>query len=340
MTRTTSPRPRRRARSAPASPGRWCSGAIGTASSSLFRAADRRRPARRPRGREPGASGPGSWPGVWLVFKIADITLWLERRPGAFLIADTPRPLLGLIALVAPARDRLRGRGRDPRHGDRHRDAPRSWRWSCCAAAIEPSFDLGEVKQIIIRGGPPRADRDVVLAGPERRHLHPLALRRPTPSSASTRSPRGSASSSPSCPRAFAMAMRPLRKSAAFQALRDQYGKPTAQGQLLGYFVLLCILAVLVMILVRRGPRRRAPPDAYADAAGADPVHRGRLRHAVALPDREPERRTSRTSGPCSSAAASAARWPSSGSRRRSLPRSASTRRRSGCWSASASRRR
>ena len=30
--------------------------------------------------------------GVWLVFKIADITLWLERRPSAFVVADTRGP--------------------------------------------------------------------------------------------------------------------------------------------------------------------------------------------------------------------------------------------------------
>ena len=39
--------------------------------------------------------------GALLVFKICDITLWLERRPGAFLIADTSRPLLGLVVLTA-----------------------------------------------------------------------------------------------------------------------------------------------------------------------------------------------------------------------------------------------
>ena len=43
------------------------------------------------------AAGRACSPGVWLVFKIADITLWLERRPGAFVVADTARPVLGLI---------------------------------------------------------------------------------------------------------------------------------------------------------------------------------------------------------------------------------------------------
>ena len=43
---------------------------------------------------------PGCSAGTLLVFKIADIVLWLERRPVAYLIADTSRPLLGLVALL------------------------------------------------------------------------------------------------------------------------------------------------------------------------------------------------------------------------------------------------
>ena len=53
---------------------------------------DRRRPARRPRGREPGRARRACSPARCCVFKICDITLWLERRPGAFLIADTVAP--------------------------------------------------------------------------------------------------------------------------------------------------------------------------------------------------------------------------------------------------------
>ena len=98
------------------------------------------------------------------------------------------------------------------------------------------------------------------------------------------------------------MGMRPLRKSAMWDAFQEQYGKQTAGGQLLAYFSLICILAVLAMVLGGQVLVDVAPP-AYADAAGADPVHGARLRDAGALPDREPERRPCRTSGRCSSAA-------------------------------------
>ena len=141
--------------------------------------------------------------GAMLVFKIADITLWLERRPAGVpdrrYVAAAARPR----GADRVPRHRLRGRGGDPRHPGRHRGRGhrrprpahrqlraelRHWR----GQADHPARSL------------PGADRDVVLADPERRHLHPLALRRATTSSASTTSPRGSASSSRSSHRASA----------------------------------------------------------------------------------------------------------------------------------------
>ena len=103
-------------------------------------------------------------------------------------------------------------------------------------------------------------------------------------------------------PQGFRMGMRPLRKSAMWDAFQDQYGKQTAGGQLLAYFCLICILAVLAMVLGGQvlvdagaaGVRRRRR---------ADPVHGARLRHAVALPDREPERQPAEQAAAGSSAA-------------------------------------
>ena len=74
-------------------------------------------------------------------------------------------------------------------------------------------------------------------------------------------------------PQGFRMGMRPLRKSAAFDAFKDQYGKATAQGQLLGYFCLVCILAVLIDGPVRRDPRRHRA-GCLRRRRRPDPVHR------------------------------------------------------------------
>ncbi len=206
--------------------------------------------------------------GVWLVFKIADITLWLERRPGAFVVADTARPVLGLAALTALLAS---GAGIE--------GAIIGTAIGTAVAAIvaivllrgsyEPSFDPAEVKQIVLRGGHrapivlsfwlvQNADVFILSRFISDTELGVYALA----------SRLGFVVSF--LPQGFRMAMRPLRKSAAFQAVRDQYGRATVQGQLLGYFTLLCIFAVLVMILGGE-VLVDAAPAAYAGAAGLIP---------------------------------------------------------------------
>jgi hypothetical protein len=72
-------------------------------------------------------------------------------------------------------------------------------------------------------------------------------------------------------PQGFRVSMRAIRRSPAYQAVRDQYGGATASGQLLGYFFLLCLTAVLAMVLAGELLVRVAPP-AYADAAPLIPL--------------------------------------------------------------------
>ncbi len=221
---------------------------------------------------DPEDSGLVVWAGVLaglsLVFKIADITLWLERRPGAFIITDTARPVLSLAVLAALLAT-----------GSGVEGAIVGTAIGTGVAAIvglvllrgsyEPSFDLGEVKQIAIRGAHrapivmsfwviQNADVFILSRFISDTDLGVYALA----------SRLGFVVSF--LPQGFRMAMRPLRKSAAFEAVRDQYGKATMQGQLLGYFTLLCIFAVLVMILGGEVLVDAAPP-AYAGAAGLIP---------------------------------------------------------------------
>ena len=217
---------------------------------------------------DPEAESAVAWAGVlagvWLVFKIADITLWLERRPGAFLIADTARPVLGLAALVAflAAGSGVEGAIIATAIGT---GVAAIVSMVLLKGSFEPSFDLGEVKQIIVRGGY-RApivmsfwivqNADIFILSRFVDHtelgIYSLASR------------LGFVVSF--LPQGFRMAMRPLRKSAIFDAFKDQYGKATAQGQLLAYFSLICILAVLAMVLGGQ-VLVDAAPDAYADAA-------------------------------------------------------------------------
>ena len=206
--------------------------------------------------------------GVWLVFKLADITLWLERRPGAFVIADTARPVLGLVAVLAflASGSGVEGAVIGTAIGTA---AAAAIAVVLLAGSFEPSLDLAEIKQIVLRGGY-RApivisfwtiqNADVFILS---RFLDPTEL-----GIYALASRLGFVVSF--LPQGFRVAMRPLRKSAAFMAVRDEYGKQTVQGQLLGYFTVLCIFAVLAMILGGAVLVELAP-ESYADAAALVP---------------------------------------------------------------------
>ena len=206
--------------------------------------------------------------GAWLVFKIADITLWLERRPGAFVVADTARPVLGLAARRAVL---AAGAGVE---GAIMATALGTGAAAICALVLlrgsfEPSLDPREVGQIIARGAH-RAP--IVLSFWTVQNADIFLLSRyidGTELGIYTLASRLGLVVS-LLPQGFRVGLRPLRKSAAFQAVREQYGKATAQGQLLGYFALLCIFAVLAMILAGE-VLVDAAPAAYAGAAGLIP---------------------------------------------------------------------
>ena len=207
--------------------------------------------------------------GALVVFKICDITLWLERRPSAFLICDTARPLLGLVVLTAFLAT-----------GSGVAGAMIGTIIGTAVAGVvglilltgsyERSFDIPEIWQIIKRGGY-RApivmsfwliqNADIFIlsrfVGHEELGVYHLASR------------LGFVVSF--LPQGFRMGMRPMRKSAAYDAFKEQYGKATAGGQMLAYFTLICILAVLWMVLLGQvlvdvvGPK-------YANAASLIPL--------------------------------------------------------------------
>ncbi|MFI5121834.1 MAG: lipopolysaccharide biosynthesis protein [Vicinamibacteria bacterium] len=206
--------------------------------------------------------------GAMLVFKICDITLWLERRPGAYLIADTGRPLLGLAFLTVFLAT-----------GSGVEGAILGTLIGTAAAGIvgvillvgsfEPNFDLGEIKQIILRG---RYRAPIVMSFWLIQNADIFILSRFVDHTElgvyHLASRLGVVVAF--LPQGFRMGMRPLRKSAMWDAFQEQYGKQTAGGQLLAYFSLICILAVLAMVLAGQVLVDAAPP-AYADAASLIP---------------------------------------------------------------------
>lgn len=207
--------------------------------------------------------------GAMLVFKICDITLWLERRPVAFLIEDTSRPVLGLIVLTAflAAGSGVEGALIGTLIGTVIAGlVGLALLWG----SFEPNFELAEIKQIILRG---RYRAPIVLSFWLVQNADIFILSRFVDHTElgiySLASRLGFVVSF--LPQGFRMALRPLRKSAIWDAFHDQYGKRTAGGQLLAYFCLVCILAILLMILYGEILVEIAP-DAYAAAASLIPL--------------------------------------------------------------------
>jgi O-antigen/teichoic acid export membrane protein len=206
--------------------------------------------------------------GAMLVFKICDITLWLERRSSAYLIADTSRPLLGLVTLTAflAAGSGVEGAMIGTLVGTAIAGIVGL---ILLSGSFEPNFDLSEIKQIILRG---RYRAPIVMSFWLIQNADIFILSRFVDHTElgiySLASRLGFVVSF--LPQGFRMGMRPLRKSAMWDAFQEQYGKQTAGGQLLAYFCLICILAVLAMVLGGEILVDVAPP-AYADAAGLIP---------------------------------------------------------------------
>ncbi|MDQ2675535.1 MAG: oligosaccharide flippase family protein [Actinomycetota bacterium] len=200
----------------------------------------------------------------WPAAKLTSIAIWFERRPTAFVIADASRPLIALIALVILL---AAGAGIE--------GAIASTAFGVAAGTVvgvfllrrsfHPAIDAGETWEIIKQA---RRRAPVVFPFWVIQNADVFLLSRvisETELGIYTLASRLGLVVS-FLPQGFRMAMRPLRKAAIFQAVADEYGVQTQKGQLLGYFTLLCIFAVLVMILLGEVIVEIAPPE-YADAA-------------------------------------------------------------------------
>ena len=207
--------------------------------------------------------------GAGVVWRLASITLWLERRPTAFVLGDASRGAIGIVLVIS-----LLASG-----GGLEGAIVGAALGSVAAAIIcgvlligsfDPAFDLREIGEIVNKG----KDRaPIVISYWTVQNADVFVLSKFVSLSElgiyTLASRLGFMVSF--APQAFRVAMRPLRKSAAFQAVRDQYGHAIARGQLLGYFLLICIVGVLAMVLAADAVVDIAPA-AYAGAASLVPL--------------------------------------------------------------------
>jgi O-antigen/teichoic acid export membrane protein len=207
--------------------------------------------------------------GAGVLFKLASISLWFERRPSAFLIAEVGRPLVALAIMIPLL---AAGGGLT----DAIAGAAAGNIVAALLAAMllrgsfEPNLEPAEVLAIFKGGGRrvpivtsiwvvQNADVFLLSRFVDASDLGVYALASKVGLVVSF------------FPQGFRVAMRPLRKSAAFKAVRSQYGRSVADGQILGYFVLVCISSVLVMVLLGQLLVDLAPPE-FEDAAPLIPL--------------------------------------------------------------------
>jgi O-antigen/teichoic acid export membrane protein len=184
---------------------------------------------------------------VWAIFKLGVIVYWFERRALAYTLLDASRPTFNLIAIVA-----ILASGAGVEGAIIGQAVGTTLAAVLCIALLRGSYQLGfsfgELREILKRGAirVPIASSmwviqnvDVFLlsrfVSHEQIGLYTLASR--------------TGFMVAFLPQGFRMALRPIRKTAVFRAYRQEYGVPVAQGQLLAYFVLITLTAVLAMVL-------------------------------------------------------------------------------------------
>ena len=207
--------------------------------------------------------------GVGIVFKLGSLTLWLERRPTRFIISDSSRPVFNLIAITALVAS---GKGVEGAivGATIGTTVATALTLFLLRGSYELAFDLNEIWAIFARG---RLRAPVVTSFWIVQQADVFILSRFLDHGDVGIYRLGSQLGFvvSFLPQGFRMAMRPLRRSAAFEAVKKQYGSRVARGQLLGYFVLLCITSVLLMVLGGEVLVNLAPAS-YAAAAPLIPL--------------------------------------------------------------------
>lgn len=207
--------------------------------------------------------------GATVMFKLASIVIWFERRPGAFLTCELSRPVLalglvtGLLAggagleavLIANAAGTILAavvglvvlRGSFDAVIDSQEVGPILHRGMLRAPIMMSFWTMTNADVFVLSRFVSDADLGVYTLASRVGFIAAFL------------------------PQGFRVALRPLRKAAIYKAVEEQYGRAEQRGQLLGYFVLLCVSAVLAMVLAANLIVELAP-SSFSDAAPLIPL--------------------------------------------------------------------
>ena len=184
---------------------------------------------------------------VWALMKLGQMVLWFEGRPLAYTIVDTGRPLLNLVAITA-----ILAGGGGVKGAVIGQAIGTTAITVVCLILLWGSFEFAwsfrELGQILRRGAIripiassmwiiQNSDSFILSRFVDHKQLGLYNLASRTGFMVQF------------LPQGFRMALRPMRKTTAWIAYKEAYGTAVAQGQMLAYFLLIALTAILAMVL-------------------------------------------------------------------------------------------
>ena len=207
--------------------------------------------------------------GTGAVYRVASITIWLERRPYPYIAVEASRPIFTL-AVIVPAL--IAGAGLE---GAIAGTAVGSALATVFALVLlrgswTPCFDLREAVAIY-RKGAIRVPlvTSMWIVGYADIFLLSRFVSDADLGTYTLASRAGFLAAF--LPAGYRKALRPLQKTTTFRAVEDEYGVGEARGIQFGYFALM-LSGVMVAITVFASVVVRVAPSSYADAAPLIPL--------------------------------------------------------------------
>jgi O-antigen/teichoic acid export membrane protein len=207
--------------------------------------------------------------GALALFRLAEMCLWFERRAGAFLVVETARPgfSLALIIALCLIRKDVESAIIGMLIGTTMASAltvfllRRSIEWGWEGREALEILKLSRFRVPIISSMWVIMNVDTFILS-RFVDLHELGVY-------NFASRTGFMAAL--LPSAFRVALRPLRKGPTYASMKAEYGDRVAHGQLLAYFLLLCLTAVLGVFMLGEALVRNATGD-FTEAAGVIPL--------------------------------------------------------------------
>src|SRR5436190_549100 len=184
---------------------------------------------------------------VWAIFKLAEMVIWFEGRALTFALIDAARPAFNLTAIVV-----ILSMGAGVKGAIIGQTIGTCTATLICVLLIWKSFQkvfsFTELGEILRRGAiripiatsmwvTQNSDSFILSRFLDHKSIGLYNLASRTGFMVAF------------LPQGFRMALRPIRKTATYEAFRREYGIAIAQGQMLAYFYLITLTAILAMVL-------------------------------------------------------------------------------------------